>query len=114
MALSHASAACEGGGEALTGVVRAGLLSREIVPQFRVLTCFLTTEGHAVSSVSRELLSDPARSKNPGTYEDLYARESGDPVLIRGVVRCLVLNGSRGGAMMLAGREGNAFGGSPR
>lgn len=51
MALSHASAVREGGGEALTGVVWAGLLSREIVPQFRVPTCFLTTEGHAVSGV---------------------------------------------------------------
>jgi hypothetical protein len=51
VALSHASAAREGGGEALTGVVRAGLLSREIVPMFGVPTCFLTTEGHAVSRV---------------------------------------------------------------
>ena len=51
MALSHASAVREGGGEALIGVVRAGLLSREMVPQFGVPTCFLTTEGHAVSGV---------------------------------------------------------------
>ena len=51
MALSHASVVREDGGEALTGVVRAGLLSREIVPQFGVPTCFLTTEGHAVSGV---------------------------------------------------------------
>lgn len=49
MALSHASAVRESGGEALTGVVWAGLLSREIVPMFGVLTCFPYTEGHAGS-----------------------------------------------------------------
>lgn len=51
MALSHASVVREGGGEALTGVVRAGLLSREIVPMFEVPTCFPNTEGHAGSGV---------------------------------------------------------------
>lgn len=51
MALSHASAVREGGGEALTGVVWAGLLSREIVPMFGVLTCFPYTEGDAAGGV---------------------------------------------------------------
>ena len=41
----------EGEREALTGGVWAGLLSREIVPMFEVLTCFPYTEGHAGSGV---------------------------------------------------------------
>jgi hypothetical protein len=31
----------------------------------------------------RELLVDPARSENPGTYDELHAREPGDPVVAR-------------------------------
>ncbi len=31
----------------------------------------------------RELLVDPARSENPGTYDELHAREPGDPVIAR-------------------------------
>lgn len=45
--LSYASAACEGGGEALMGVVWAGLLSRETVPEIGVPTSFPTSEGDA-------------------------------------------------------------------
>jgi hypothetical protein len=29
------------------------------------------------------LLVGPARSKNPGTYDEFHAREPGDPVVVR-------------------------------
>src|SRR6266508_1871739 len=32
----------------------------------------------------RELLAGPARSKIPGTYDELHAREPGGPVVARG------------------------------
>jgi hypothetical protein len=32
----------------------------------------------------REPLADPARSEIPGTYDELHAREPGDPVVARG------------------------------
>lgn len=51
MALSQAWAVREDGGEALTGVVRAGLLSREVVPQVGVPTSFPTSEGHVAGGV---------------------------------------------------------------
>ena len=84
MALGHASAVREGGGEALIGVVRAGLLSREMTIQFGVADAFITAEGHVAGGAIRESLGDPARSENPGTYEALHAREPGGPVVGRG------------------------------
>jgi hypothetical protein len=51
VAPSHASAVCKGGGEALIGGVRAGLLSREISYQFRVLTSSPSAEGNTASGV---------------------------------------------------------------
>ena len=84
MALSHASAVREGGGEALIGVVRAGLLSREITCVFGVLTLSCQAEGHVVGGAIRESPGDPARSEIPGTYEGLHAREPGGPVVGHG------------------------------
>jgi len=84
VALSHASAVREGGGEALIGVVRAGLLSREITCVFGVLTLSCQAEGHVVGGAIRESPGDPARSEIPGTYEGLHAREPGDPVVDHG------------------------------
>jgi len=43
--------ACEGGGEASVGVVRAGLLSREMPRRFGVPTSSLKAEGHALGGV---------------------------------------------------------------
>ena len=83
MALSHASAVCEGGGEALIGVVRAGLLSREIT-LFGVPTLSYQAEGHVADGVSASRSGDPARSGNPGTHEALHVREPGDPVVGHG------------------------------
>jgi hypothetical protein len=34
----------------------------------------------------RESVVDPARSENPGTYDELHAREPGDLVVARGVL----------------------------
>jgi hypothetical protein len=50
VALSRASAAREGGGEASVGVVQAGLLNRE-TSQIGVPTLSREAEGHVVSSV---------------------------------------------------------------
>lgn len=57
----------EGDGEALTGAVQAGLLSREI-KEFGVPTLLTETEGHIVVSATRELSTDPARSENQGMH----------------------------------------------
>jgi hypothetical protein len=51
VALSHASAVREGGGEALIGVVRAGLLSREMACVFGVPTLSCEAEGHVAGGV---------------------------------------------------------------
>src|SRR5215216_2346087 len=72
----------EDGGEALTGGVQAGLLSREI-NEFGVPTSSHQAEGHIVVSVMRELAGDPARSEIPGMCVDLHAREPGGPVVAR-------------------------------
>ncbi len=57
----------EGVGEALTGAVQAGLLSREI-KEFGVPTLLTEAEGNIVDGVIREPSSDPARSENQGMY----------------------------------------------
>lgn len=63
MALSHALAVREDGGEALIGVVRAGLLSREIVLSGGA-DVFLNYGRLCRWRRYRESLVDPARSKN--------------------------------------------------
>src|SRR5680860_1386698 len=57
----------EGDGEALTGAVQAGLLSREI-KEFGVPTLLTYAEGHIVDGVICESLTDPARSENLCMY----------------------------------------------
>lgn len=52
----------EGDGEALTGGVQAGLLSREI-KEFGVPTPLTEAEGNIAGGVIREPSGDPARSK---------------------------------------------------
>jgi hypothetical protein len=72
----------EGVCEALTGVVRAGLLSREIFSLGCRRSCNCA-EGNIAGGVMRESLVDPARSGNLGTYRDLHAREPGGPMIAR-------------------------------
>lgn len=54
--------------EALTGE-NAGELSSSEITKFRVPTSCTGREGHTFSSVKRELLSDPAESKNLACVE---------------------------------------------
>ena len=51
--------------------------------EFRVPTLFALAEGHAAGGVIVESLVDPARSKNPGTHDELHAREPGELVVAR-------------------------------
>lgn len=113
MALSHASAVREDGGEALTGVVQAGLLSREIVPMFGVPTCFPITEGDAAGGVSASRQRTP-RGRRTQACTKISMRGNREvpclPVvsldasswMVRGVV-----------VATLTGREGNTLSGSP-
>lgn len=57
----------EGVGEALIGV-RVGWAIEPRNQRFGVLTLSSQAEGNTASSVIRELLVDPARSKNPGMH----------------------------------------------
>jgi RNA-directed DNA polymerase len=57
----------EGGGEALTGGVQAGLSSREI-HIVRGAHAVIWAEGHTAGGARREPPEDPARSKNHGMY----------------------------------------------
>ena len=113
MALSHALAFVRTAVKRWQGYVWAGRLSREI----------LVVQGADALKLGgrpcprrryRESSWDPARSENLGTHGNLHAREPGGPVVARGVDGCPVLDGSRGGGSMSAGREGNAMAVSPR
>ena len=86
--------ASHGGPESCVGVpVRAqrsvdrGRAGGAIEPRnpnvFRVPTPFSLAEGQAAGGVIVESLADPARSKNPGTHDELHAREPGDLVVAR-------------------------------
>jgi len=58
----------------------------------------------------REPLVVPARSENPGTHDELHAREPGDPAVARGWSMMPVRGGSRGvGDQRSTGREGNGL-----
>ena len=74
MALSHASAAREGGGEALIGVVRAGLLSREM-SLFGVPTLSLQAEGHVLGGASASCRGTP-RGRRTQARTKLSMREN--------------------------------------
>lgn len=67
MAPSHASAPREGGGEALTGGVQAGLLSSEI-NRPRVADLVTRWGRPHEASRNREWRVGPAESKNQGMY----------------------------------------------
>ena len=58
-------------------------MSREI-KGFGVPTSLSEAEGNIAGGVMRESLVVPARSKNPGTHDKLYAREPGGPAVARG------------------------------
>lgn len=62
--------------------------------QFGVPTFSSLAEGMTAGGVMRELLADPARSKNPCTYEALHAREPGGPIVTRRVGRRRVVRGT--------------------
>jgi hypothetical protein len=49
--------------------------------EFRVPTSFSGAEGNTAGGVICESLVDPARSENPGTHDELDAREPGDLVV---------------------------------
>ena len=71
--------------------------------EFRVLTLFSLAEGHAAGGVIVESLADPARSENPGTHDELHAREPGDLVVVR-VVLVMPRPGGFAGWQTSAGR----------
>jgi len=77
-----------GRSEALTGGVRAGLLSHETT-YIRVPTSSLVAEGEAAGGVMRELPVDPAWSEIPSTYDKLHAREPRDLVVARWLLMML-------------------------
>lgn len=93
----------EDGDEALTGGVRAGLLSREMT-LIGVPTSSQKTEGHVCGDAIASRRGTLRGHGNLGTYADLHAREPGGPVVARG----------RWWSQRLAGREGNALAVSPR
>src|SRR5205085_2498054 len=68
----------EGVGEALVGVVRAGLLSRVITNRVRGADVLPFGGRQYRHRRYRELVRDPARSEIPGTQARLRAREPGD------------------------------------
>jgi len=72
----------EGVGEALTGGVQAGLLSREIT-EFGVPTSSHQAEGKIIGGASASRRWTPRGHGNPGMYAVLHAREPGDPVVAR-------------------------------
>jgi hypothetical protein len=103
-----------GRSEALTGGVRAGLLSHETT-YIRVPTSSLVAEGEAAGGVMRELPVDPAWSEIPGTYDKAPCtrteRSRGRPLAADDAPSWMV----RGVAdQRRSGREGNAEAVIPR
>ena len=97
-----------GRSEALTGGVRAGLLSRETT-LFQGADVVPMAEGETVGGAIGESLMDPARSESPGTYDRLHAREPRDLVVAPLVVGDAPSWMVRGVAYQgWSGREGNA------
>ena len=72
-----------GRSEALTGGVRAGRLSR-VIPLVQGADALPIGGRQHRGRRFCEPLADPARSENPGTYDELHAREPGDPEVARG------------------------------
>jgi hypothetical protein len=112
-ALSPASAAREGGGEAWVGVVQAEVIEPRNGTDIRGADALVIGGRLRRQQRYRELLGDPARSESLGMYEALHAENrevpwspvlAGDApsVMVRGVV-----------GRWVAGREGNASAVSP-
>jgi hypothetical protein len=72
-----------GRSEALTGVVRAGLLSREIEMQFGVPTFSRKRKAISAAALARAV-GGPRAVEEPGHARKLHAREPGDPTVVRG------------------------------
>jgi hypothetical protein len=72
-----------GRSEALTGVVWAGLLSREIEMKFGVPTFSLKRKATSQTALSRAV-GEPRAVEEPGHARKLGAREPGDPTVARG------------------------------
>ena len=103
----------EGVGEALTGGVWAGLLSREI-SVYRGADVLHNNGRPCRWRRYRESLVDPARSKNPGTHVDPHAREPGGPVVDHGPSMMPRPYGVRGVAdRRPGGPRGERQGGNP-
>src|ERR1700730_4688889 len=68
----------KGVGEALTGDVQAGLLSREISGQ-RGAHAVGRAEGNIAGGVNRESPGNPARSKNQGMYRSSMRENRDSP-----------------------------------
>jgi hypothetical protein len=66
-----------------TGVVQAGLLTREIRSSGCRCPSDLTGGRPRRRRRYREPLGDPARAENLGMHESLHAREPGGPVVVR-------------------------------
>jgi hypothetical protein len=98
-----------GRSEALTGGVRAGLLSRETT-LFQGADVVPMAEGETAGGVSGESLVGPARSESPGTYDRLHAREPRDLV----VARWLLVMPRPGWFAGWHTRAGRAVRGTPR
>jgi hypothetical protein len=86
-----------------------GLLSRETPTSSGCRRLFREAEGNTAGNVICESLVDPARSENPGTHDELHAREPGDLVVDRTVVGDAPSWMVRGVAdQRVLGRGGNA------
>ena len=89
--------------------MRAGLLSR-VIPLVQGADALPIGGRQHCRWRFREPLVDPARSENPGTHDELHAREPGDLVVARLVVDDARSGMVRGVADQLRlGREGNAL-----
>jgi len=73
VALSRASAAREGGGEASVGVVQAGVIEPRNGTEIRGADVLVIGGRPCRRQRYRELLGDPARSESLGMYEVLRA-----------------------------------------
>jgi hypothetical protein len=112
-ALSRASAAREGGGEASVGVVQAEAIEPRNGTDIRGADALVIGGRPCRQQRYRELLGDPARSENLGMYEALHAENREVPwsPVARGDAPSVWVRGVVG--RWVAGREGNASAVSP-
>jgi hypothetical protein len=114
VALSCASAVCEGGGEASVGVVQAEVIEPRNGTRIRGADVLVIGGRPCRQQRYRELLGDPARSENLGMYEALHAENREVPwsPVLAGDAPSLWARGVA--YQRVAGREGNASAVSPR